>query len=166
MGQKKVKMVIRDRIVPILINQARLEMMNVYKPGAVEPLGETTVGIIISTEPLRSICGPFVEKDFYAIYKMVFPLKPIIPTRDPSCREVLQEHVSAKIEASNLKFKDVDGKDHTLIIYMIDFYVTRDGEVWHEESDSVWRKVLQLPDGLLQACYLNLKANFNVKYEV
>lgn len=166
MTQKEKFKTIRDRIVPILINQARLEMMRMYKPGLVEPLGEGTVGIIMSTEPIRSLAGPLIQKDFYACYKMVISLKPVIQVKDPSCRELLQDHVQTKIHTSNLNFEDVDGKDHTLIMYMIDFYVTGDGEVWHEQAGDLWRKVLELPPGLLQVSLLNLRANFNVKYVV
>ena len=163
---KVVKQVIRDHIVPILVDQARLEMMRMYKPGMVEPLGEATVGVFISTDPVRSIAGPLIERDFYACYKIAIPLKPTVPVKDPSCRDLLQHHVSAKIHASNLNFKDVEGKEHTLIMYMIDFYVTKDGEVWHEEAEGIWRKVLQLPPGLLQLSLTNLRASLNVKYEV
>lgn len=165
MSQKEKVKQVRDSIAPILVNQARLEMMRMYKPGMVDPVGEATVGVLISTEPIRSIQGPFIQRDFYACYKIYVPLKPLIPVKDPSARELLQEQVLTKIHASNIHEKVLKGEG-TLVIYAIDFWVTKDGEVWHEEGEGLWRKVLQLPEGLLQVCYLNLRANLHVKYEV
>jgi len=40
--KEKIKK-IRDHIVPILVDRARLDMMNVYKPGMVEPTGDATL---------------------------------------------------------------------------------------------------------------------------
>lgn len=158
--KEKVKQ-IRDHVTPILVDQARLEMLNVYKPGMVEPLGEASVGILMSTEPIRSIQGPFIQRDFYACYKVLVPLRPLIPV-SPSGREVLQEHVQSKIEASYGKASEGE----TLVIYWIDFWVTRDGEVWREDVEGLWTKVLQLPQGMVQASYLNLRSTLHVKYVV
>jgi len=154
---------VRDQIVPILVDQARLEMMNVYKPGVVEPLG-ATVGISMSTSSLKSVEGPFIKKDFYALYKILVSLKPLIPV-SLGARELLQEHVQTRIHSTH---GDVDKaalkEGDTLVIYSIDFWVTREGEVWNEETDGLWRKVLQLPEGLLQASYLNLRSTLKVKH--
>ena len=162
MKRKEKAEQVRDHIVPILVDQARLEMMRMYKPGMVDPVGEASVGVLMSTEPLRTIRGPFIQTDFYACYKMVIPLKPTVDVKEPTCRELLQEHVQARIHASNINLKK--SKGDTLLLYMIDFYVTREGEIWHEEGEGLWRKVLQLPPGTLQASLLNLKTSLNVRY--
>ena len=161
--KEKIKRV-RDHIVPILVERARLDMMDTYKPGMVEPLGDATVGVFMSTEPIRSIEGPFIKKEFYACYKILLPLRPVVPLKDPSAREILQEHVKTKIHATKGDLKSDPGE--TLIIYWTDYWVTKDGEVWHEESDGLWRRVLQLPEGLLQASLINLRASLHAKYVV
>jgi len=165
MKRKERIKTVRDRIVPILVNQARLEMLKVYKPGLVEPYGDAAVGVWISEEPIRRIEGPLIKRDFYACYKVLMPLRPLIPLKDPSGREILQEHVQTRVHAYRGRVQEAD-PDRTLVIYWIDFWVTREGEVWHEDEDGLWRKVLQLPEGLLQACYLNLRSSLRVKYEV
>jgi len=162
--KEKIKKV-RDHIVPILVDRARLEMMDTYKPGMVEPVGDATVGVFMSTEPIRSIEGPFLKKDFYACYKILIPLKPVVPLKDPSAREILQEHVQTMIQAMKGELPRTDPGE-TLIIYWTDYWVTKEGEVWHEESEGLWRKVLQLPEGLLQASLINLRATLHAKYVV
>jgi len=166
LSQKEKVKQIRDHVAPILVNQARLEMMRMYKPGVVELVGEGNMEIIMSTEPLKSIQGPFIQRDFYACCKILIPLKPLVPLRDPSARNLLQEHVSGKIHARYGNIEKSLKEGNTLIIYWIDFWVTREGEVWHEDGEGLWRKVLQMPEGLLQACILNLRANLHVKYVV
>jgi len=165
MSQKEKFKAVRDHMAPILVDRARLEMINMYKPGTVEPLGEATIGLQISTRPIQSIEGPFIKRDFYACYKVLMPLRPLVPLKDPSAREILQEHVQTKIHATRGSFQDVK-PEGTLVIYWIDFWVTRDGEVWCEGAEGVWRMVLQLPEGLLQASYLNLRSTLHVKYVV
>ena len=160
--KEKIKAV-RDHIVPILVNQARLDMMDTYKPGIIEPVGDATVGVLMSTTPIMTIEGPFIKKDLYACYKILIPLKPLVPVKDPSARELLREHVQTSIQATK---GDLKSPGETLIIYWIDYWISRDGEVWHEESDGLWRKVLQLPEGMLQAVLINLRANIHAKYVV
>lgn len=167
MRQKEKVKIVKDHIVPILINQAKLEMMNMYKPGVVEPIGEATVDIAMSTTPIRSIelmpVFPFIRrKDFYACYKILVPLRPLIPV-SLGARELLQDHVQTRmIHSTSGNVDKTLEKDGTLVIYSVDFWVTREGEVWNEQSDGPWRKVLQLPEGLLQACYLNLSSTLNI----
>jgi len=165
MSQKQKVKAVRDRIVPILINQARLEMMNMYKPGVVEPLG-ATVEINMSTKPLNSIEGPFIKREFYALYKILISLKPLVPV-SLGARELLQDHVQIKIHDTygNVE-RGLREEGGTLVIYSIDFWVTGDGEVWHEDGEGLWRKVLQLPEGMLQASIINLRANLHVKHVV
>jgi len=166
MSQKEKVKAVRDRIVPILINQARLEMMNMYKPGVMETLG-TTVGINMSIKPLMSLTSmQGIHREFYALYKIFISLKPLVPV-SLGARELLQDHVQIKIHDTygNVE-KGLREEGATLVIYSIDYWVTRDGEVWYEDGEGLWRKVLQLPEGLLQACILNLKANLHVKYVV
>jgi len=165
MSQKEKFKAVRDHIAPILVEQARLEMLNFYKPGVVEPLGEATVGLWISTEPIRSIQDPFLQRDFYACYKILMPLRPLIPLKDPSGRELLQEHVQTKIQATHGQIQDVK-PEGILVVHWTDLWVTREGEVWHEDAEGLWRKVLQLPEGLLQLCYINLRSTLHVKYVV
>lgn len=165
MRQKEKVKQVRDGIVPLLISQAQLEMLNFYKPGMVEPLGEATIGVSISTEPIRSVQGPFIRRDFYACYKVLIPVRPLIPLKDSSAREILREHVQTRIQATHGHIQDAK-PESTLVIYWSDFWVTRDGEVWHEDADGLWTNVLQLPEHLLQASHLNLRTSLRVKYVV
>jgi len=116
MSQKEKFKAVRDHMAPILVDRARLEMINMYKPGTVEPLGEATIGLQISTRPIQSIEGPFIKRDFYACYKVLMPLRPLVPLKDPSAREILQEHVQTKIHATRGSFQDVK-PEGTLVIY-------------------------------------------------
>jgi len=165
MVKKEEFKAIRDQVAPILVDHARLEMLNCYKPGLVEPLGEATVGLWISTRPIRQFKGPFIQRDFYACYKILIPLRPLIPLKDPSAREILQEHIQTKIQAMYGQIHEVK-PESTLVVYWTDLWVTREGEVWHEDAEGVWSKVLQLPEGLLQFCYINLRSTLHVKYIV
>jgi len=163
MSQKEKVKAVRDQIVPILINQARLEMMNMYKPGVVETLG-ATVGINMSIKPLMSLTSmQGIHREFYALYKILISLKPLVPVT-LGARELL--HVQIKIHDTYGNVEKGLREGATLVIYSIDFWVTRDGEVWYEDGEGLWRKVLELPEGLLQACILNLRANLHVKYVV
>lgn len=167
--KEKVKE-IRDHIAPILVQQAHLEMMRMYKPGVMEPIGgSATVEIRLSTkEPLRSVVMVFdgFRRDFYGCYKVLIPLRPLVDVKDATFTDLLQEHVRTRVRAVKGDLKKVS-KEGTLVLYWIDFWITKDGEVWHEQDENIWRQVpLGLPEGLMQATILNLRSTLHVKYEV
>jgi len=155
-SQKEVFKQVRDRLVPFLLEEARQEMMGIYKPGVVEPLGDASVDITMSSKPLRSIRGPTLPlTEFYGLFKFYIPLRPTIDVKDQ--KDLLQEgadyHIHVEMGGETEKPLD---KDRTLVMYSIDFWLTSKGEVWHEASSGLWRKVLQLLPAMLPDKFIKL----------
>jgi len=163
-SQKEIFKQVRDRLVPFLLEQARQGMIGVYKPGVVEPLGHASVDITMSSKPLRSIRGPTLPlTEFYALCKFYIPLRPTIDVHDQ--KDLLEEGTDYKIhvEVGGGKEKPLD-KDSTLVMYSIDFWVTSKGEVWHEASTGLWRKVLQLLPAMLPDKFIKLSFSLRLDH--
>jgi len=165
-GKKEWKE-IRDRVVPLLVERAHLEMMRLYKPGMVEPVGEeATVGLLMSESPIRTILGAFGSLDFYAKYDIVIPLRPLVPISSDG-HEILQDDVESKVRLASPDAEELPKKGgETLLIYWTTYYVTKEGQVWHEDDENLWRPVMQLPEGLLQSALINLRATIHPKYHI
>lgn len=166
MRQKEKVKAVRDRIIPLLLEHAQLRILETYKPGLVEPTGQASASVKMSkTRPIESIRLPSgIPINFYAYYYIIMPLKPLISFKHPS--ELLQKHMITKIHDKVGERPKIAKAEETLIMFIVDFYVTRDGQVWHEESENAWTKVFQLPPSMVQASYLNLTSKINLKYIV
>ena len=156
---------IRDRIVPLLVERAHLEMTRLYKPGMVESLGDAIVGFLIASKPIRSIIGAIGSTDFYAKYDVTIPLKPLVPI-SLDAHEILQGDIRAKIGSTNIKPGEDLKKEGTLLIFWTTYWVTREGHVWHEDDENIWRPVMQLPEGLLKSSFIDMRATLHQKYHV
>ena len=147
-----------DPISHVLIQQAKLEMMNIYKPGMVRELGDSIAEVTIGEEPLRIVAGIGMgKKDFYGRYKIAIPLESTVPIKDAN--ELLLEGIQTKVHLITKQgAKKMEESESILVIYIIDFWVTREGEVWHENAESLWRCLpLKIPEGVLQQSFVNIR---------
>ena len=143
-----------DPISTLLVENAKLKMMGVYKPGVVQVAGDPIIASQISDKPQKKLIGP-KTRNFYGFYRITIPLKPTIPIKNT--RDLLQSNVRMNVAARFGK-GDTPIESHTmLIIYEIDFWITEKGEVWHEDADGNWSHIFQIPKGYLQAMYLKLR---------
>lgn len=160
-SEKQVFKQVRDRVVPFLVEQARQEMMGVYKPGVVKPLGHASVSFLMSSsKPIRSIRGPQLPlTEFYALFKIYIPWTPTIDV--PGEGDLLQEDVDYKI---HLGGEGPIEKDKTLGIYSIDFWLTKEGMVWHEASSGLWKKAFKLLPETLQDEFIDMDVSLRLDH--
>ncbi len=160
---------IQDHLAPLLIERARYEMIQKYKPGMVEETGQGAIEVIMGPKPILTIEGTFPDeprKEFYGKVKICIPLKPVLKGEMKE-KEILQNHVITHVHEIR---GDGDAKitytKDTVILYMIDFWITKNGQVWIEQAEGVWNFIMQLPLGLLQESLLNFRTNLTSKFTV
>lgn len=143
---------LRDLLVPILVEYAYQQMLQIYKPGMVEPLDtDIRVDCLVNLKGLRTIRIAHGIKNFIATYKISIPF--MITVKECQMQDLFQEGVDAKTVATNSASSKVEGSS-TLFIYLIDFWLTESGEVWKEMDENLWRNITNLPSELIEQSLL------------